>query len=796
MDYQKPARSARTSRRRSPAISILWTGMAVILTAVFLPAAISIASTGSLGAYTVVGALTGAKPEKKNERPVEAAIVPAPETTPADDARTSLTDEPPAEAKLERGDNRRQDGRRTNDQRERTDRADASAHKPAGGDRGAKNDDDKPKGDDTAAPTPEPTTPVAEAPAPATEDKPAESKAPVHTPAAPRPAAPLTAPAPAPAPAPADAGTDDTSDDLNADTSAADTPAEDAATAEGRRTFLLDEGESVSVVVPVAEGETAITLWAHKGATECQERLAVLLDRRFVDIMDVTGSEWQSHTIEAGAGTHSVRLVSIGEDTSQQGEDAVVCSDDPAVRTITVIEPKAGEAGMAEPAATDAAATDETTTDGPTTDPTTDGTTTDPTTDGTTTDPTTDGTTTDPTTDGLVPGTDGTVDAGPDATVTDDRRQFVLYRGENVTLNLDAPAEGDTVTLWTHAKRDECRPVLGIWVDNHVVDVIEIRGTEWQSHTVEVPADAGRTAVRLGVVGTEGDRNCSRGESRDSVTLVEPTSGEAGTVVPAVVDVTTPDSGTDAPPAGGEDPSTPTTPDGGSTDAPSSPGAGDSSGGAGLLWSGDFEDALADFADAPWNHANAPTPAAMTVGGSKVGKFDVPAGVGRSELVGTGPASALSNGQIRYFAWSTFLPSDFVFSPKWRVLAQWKNAGTGSPPLELKLLNDKWHLDGGWNGGSCADKVSDQQTAWTGTAARGRWTNFVLGVKFQEGYAGWVELWQDGKQVLSRKAWRTLYSGCTSYLKLGLYRDPSLGTRDIVYHDNWKMGTTYESVTG
>ena len=221
-----------------------------------------------------------------------------------------------------------------------------------------------------------------------------------------------------------------------------------------------------------------------------------------------------------------------------------------------------------------------------------------------------------------------------------------------------------------------------------------------------------------------------------------------------------------------------------------------------LLWNGDFEgDLLSQFTDAPWNFVGAAAPALVTSPvdqGSRSARYVLPPGVSRNELVPRGPANSLSNGQIRYFRWSVFLPSTFAFNPRWRVIAQWKNDGTGSPPLEMALHGDRWSLEGGWNHGDNADS-SDHRKAWTGTAERGRWTRFVVGIKFQERNSagpnqGWVELWKDGVQVLQRLPFKTLYAGRKSYLKIGLYRDRGIMTTDTVYHDSWVMGTTSASV--
>ena len=48
---------------------------------------------------------------------------------------------------------------------------------------------------------------------------------------------------------------------------------------------------------------------------------------------------------------------------------------------------------------------------------------------------------------------------------------------------------------------------------------------------------------------------------------------------------------------------------------------------------------------------------------------------------------------------SPYLPPDFpVNTPGWQVVAQWKNAGEGSPPVEIKVGNGQFQLDGGAGG--------------------------------------------------------------------------------------------------
>src|SRR6185503_13296594 len=88
MDLKKPP-TARNSTRWGaiPIVRAFWIAVAGMVLAVVLPAAISLASTGTLGAYSVVGAITGSKPTadtpSKREH-TERPATPVPPAGPSD----------------------------------------------------------------------------------------------------------------------------------------------------------------------------------------------------------------------------------------------------------------------------------------------------------------------------------------------------------------------------------------------------------------------------------------------------------------------------------------------------------------------------------------------------------------------------------------------------------------------------------------------------------------------------------------------------------------------------------------
>lgn len=192
----------------------------------------------------------------------------------------------------------------------------------------------------------------------------------------------------------------------------------------------------------------------------------------------------------------------------------------------------------------------------------------------------------------------------------------------------------------------------------------------------------------------------------------------------------------------------------------------------------------------------------------------------RNELVGAregqgscGPRelTTYTEGDERYFAWSTFFPSDFPAPPPgpkaWHVFFQFhQEAHCSPPPLQLALNP---------SGGdyqiqlvSAQAHGGDGDTLWATPIARGSWHDFILRVRFStRSEAGIIELWHNGTQVLSATRRSTLFAwtpilcnpeGRTgaqkSYLKLGLYRDRALTSTEVVYHRDMRVGDDYQDV--
>jgi hypothetical protein len=217
-----------------------------------------------------------------------------------------------------------------------------------------------------------------------------------------------------------------------------------------------------------------------------------------------------------------------------------------------------------------------------------------------------------------------------------------------------------------------------------------------------------------------------------------------------------------------------------------------------LIWRGDLETGdLSQFKDTPWNFVGASGPKVVTDpvrGGKHAVQFTMPGGGKRVEIEPDVPN--FSEGQTRFFAVSVFLAPGFpTTTHDWQVITQWKNSGTGSPPLSMSVGDGKFYLDGGFDHPD-GDKSFEHDIA---PAATGRWVDLVVGAVFSRDPAkARVDAWVDGRQTVTdfHPPGGTLYRGTTSYLKTGIYRNEGISERGVMTMDNWKVGTSYASVTG
>jgi len=126
-----------------------------------------------------------------------------------------------------------------------------------------------------------------------------------------------------------------------------------------------------------------------------------------------------------------------------------------------------------------------------------------------------------------------------------------------------------------------------------------------------------------------------------------------------------------------------------------------------------------------------------------------------------------------WYGWSTYYPSDFKFDSKCtEIVSQWHNAGKGGaahgPAMRMVVINDKIQLKATQHVDSSGKRTILK--AYTGNVSRGRWTDWITRVKWNDNGNGLLELWRDGSKVFSKTGISTTYKDVGTYWKLGIYR--------------------------
>ena len=199
------------------------------------------------------------------------------------------------------------------------------------------------------------------------------------------------------------------------------------------------------------------------------------------------------------------------------------------------------------------------------------------------------------------------------------------------------------------------------------------------------------------------------------------------------------------------------------------------------LWAANLSgpDPLANFRDTPYNNDGAKAPVLVDVPGvpgRKGLQFTVPAGGKRSEL--EPQTDGYREGDEAWFGFAWNLPAGFPTTPSgFQIVAQWKNSGEGSPPVEIKVADGQFLLDGGAGGDNPQENYFSVPI---GPARTGVQSDLVVHIKFSDDPTkALVDVWMNGQQrvVGFRPPGGSRYQGDDSYLKTGIYRDPA-NTRD------------------
>jgi len=143
---------------------------------------------------------------------------------------------------------------------------------------------------------------------------------------------------------------------------------------------------------------------------------------------------------------------------------------------------------------------------------------------------------------------------------------------------------------------------------------------------------------------------------------------------------------------------------------------------------------------------------------------------------------------------SIYIPSNFVIDQvgKTDTLFQvHQSSGTAdgiAPPFALRINGSNWNIASRSSGGTKHTNVSLGNSI-------GKWTDWVIHVRWSDSSNGFMQIWRDGKLIINRTG-PNQYNGETSpYPKMGLYKSvwkpgrPKTNTDSrVIYHDELRIG--------
>lgn len=182
----------------------------------------------------------------------------------------------------------------------------------------------------------------------------------------------------------------------------------------------------------------------------------------------------------------------------------------------------------------------------------------------------------------------------------------------------------------------------------------------------------------------------------------------------------------------------------------------------------------------------------------------------RTEVSLKGPEVNATIGKEYWYGFSIYLPSPYPADNISEILAQWHSTPdpgeeNQNPPLSLAIENGQWKVKTIWNTSQPTLKSLQQSASVSvGQQATDQWTDWVFRVKWSYGSDGYLQVWKNGTQVVSRTGPNYYRDSKGPYFKMGIYKSMwrqaqyvGTVTSRVMYHDEFRMagaGASYADV--
>lgn len=155
-----------------------------------------------------------------------------------------------------------------------------------------------------------------------------------------------------------------------------------------------------------------------------------------------------------------------------------------------------------------------------------------------------------------------------------------------------------------------------------------------------------------------------------------------------------------------------------------------------------------------------------------------------------------TEGDDRWYAWSTRFAADFPVTDAWQVVAQWHADADGPPPVAFYVEGDRLELKRNPHDAPGVT-AGDPVVVWSAPLRREHWYRIKMRVRWSgDDRIGRISLWIDGRRVVRGALGRTLYPGYPNYFKQGYYRRAGEPRTGVVFHDGFHGSDAVPAVSG
>ncbi|WP_437869744.1 polysaccharide lyase [Sorangium sp. So ce363] len=212
------------------------------------------------------------------------------------------------------------------------------------------------------------------------------------------------------------------------------------------------------------------------------------------------------------------------------------------------------------------------------------------------------------------------------------------------------------------------------------------------------------------------------------------------------------------------------------------------------VWTGDFETGNLNQWNTTLNGEHISVVTSPVLQGTRAGRVQLTNdarwsnGIKRVELNHKPAAGRTAEGAQTYFAWSFYLPEALAADPPTQI-GYWESENSYNQMMSFEVVGQ--HI-------SFATRKPDNKVHWEadGAVTPGVWHRIALHIRWSTNpNQGSVDVWFDGKQVVTGGKAQTLADNNAHFTQIGLLRNPSEFTDSpVIVLDDAVEGDTLEDV--